>query len=78
MLRLGLQPADKRRVLENGEIILQLDVCRAARPSACISTHERVDLAQILKILSAIVWGHFNCSVRTSLMRYSVGTPKHC
>ena len=57
---LGLQPADKRRVLENGRNILQLDVCRAARPSARFSTHERVDLAQIPEILSAIVWGHSN------------------
>ena len=60
MLRLGLQPADKRRVLESGENILQLDVCRAARPSARISIHERVDLAQIPKILCDIVWGHSN------------------
>ena len=60
MLRLGLQPADKRRVLENGENILQLDACRAARTSARISTHERVDLALIPKISSAIVWGHHN------------------
>ena len=47
---LSLQPADKRRVPENGRIVLQLEECKAARPIARISTDKRVDLAQLPNI----------------------------
>ena len=52
-----LQPVDKRPAPENGGKLLQLEGCRAAWPSARISSDKQVDLAQIPKILNAIFRG---------------------